>query len=71
MTSFIVQVDKIVVDDRKRVSGVRLTDGTLVCATNVLANTTPHVTFRQLLAEDHLPPEFRLAVDQVDYLSVS
>lgn len=45
-------------------------DGTLVRATNVLANTTPHVTFRQLLAEDHLPPEFRLAVDQVDYSSV-
>ncbi|GAQ78062.1 FAD/NAD(P)-binding oxidoreductase family protein [Klebsormidium nitens] len=63
------EVAEIVVSDSKRVEGVRLADGTLVRSANVLANTTPHVTFRRLLAEEHIPPEFRRAVDLIDYSS--
>jgi phytoene dehydrogenase-like protein len=46
----------------KRAIGVRLADGTEVCARHVVSNADPQVTFRKLLAPEHVSPwtRFRL-----------
>ncbi len=50
-------VDKIVVENGAA-CGVRLSDGTLLRAPVVAANTDPNRTFLKLLGEEHLPSSF-------------
>ncbi|CAD6194158.1 unnamed protein product [Caenorhabditis auriculariae] len=49
--------------------GVRLANGKELHSKVVLANTTPHVTFKDLLPENSLPHEFLRAVGEIDYTS--
>eukprot|EP00897_Mesotaenium_endlicherianum_P004710 jgi/Mesen1/4267/ME000022S03557 len=51
------------------VTGVLLTDGTLVRAKNVLSNATPRVTFEKLVRESSMPPDFLTAIKGIDYSS--
>ncbi|HEX4896432.1 MAG TPA: NAD(P)/FAD-dependent oxidoreductase [Solimonas sp.] len=52
-----------------RACGVRLVSGERIRARSVASNATPEVTFRQLLAQDTLPEDFRAAVARIDYSS--
>lgn len=54
-----------------RAVGVRLAGGEVLRAKQVISNATSEVTFNQLLAPPALPPDFRAAVNRIDYSSAS
>lgn len=54
-----------------RARGVRLKDGEVLRARQVISNATAEVTFRQLLPPSTLPPAFDAAVSRIDYSSAS
>jgi phytoene dehydrogenase-like protein len=53
----------------ERAVAVRLASGERIAANTIVSNATPAVTFRQLLAADALPANFRDAVARIDYSS--
>lgn len=55
-----------------RACGVRLKDGEVIRARQVISNATADVTFNRLIpAEDALPADFRAGVRRIDYSSAS
>ncbi|HXG14627.1 MAG TPA: NAD(P)/FAD-dependent oxidoreductase [Calidithermus sp.] len=54
-----------------RVHGVALTGGDEFAAPVVVSNADARVTFLRLLEPGHLPPDFREAVERIDYASAS
>ena len=50
-----------------RVTGVALADGREFQAPVVLSSVTPHITFRQLVAPEHLPEDFLKEVETIPY----
>ena len=59
-------VDRVLVD-RGRAVGVRLSDGTEVRADTVISNADPHVTYRHLLDEEHVPARVRRRLKRTNY----
>ncbi|MEE6486246.1 hypothetical protein FKM82_014554 [Ascaphus truei] len=59
-------VEQVMVDDRGKVKGVVLQDGTEVQSKLVLSNATPHHTFLQLTPKEQLPEDFIKRISQFD-----
>uniref|UniRef100_A0A1I7WM47 Pyridine nucleotide-disulfide oxidoreductase domain-containing protein 2 n=1 Tax=Heterorhabditis bacteriophora TaxID=37862 RepID=A0A1I7WM47_HETBA len=51
------------------VKGVKLANGKEVAANIVLANTTPKITFTDLIEKSVLPQDFRNSINTIDYTS--
>jgi phytoene dehydrogenase-like protein len=64
------EVTRVLVRDG-RARGVVLGNGTEVSATRVASGADAHVTFLNLVEEEHLPPEFVADVRAIDYSSGS
>ncbi|KAM7408732.1 hypothetical protein PAMA_002450 [Pampus argenteus] len=62
-------VGQVLVDSDGAARGVVLKDGTEINSKVVLSNATPYVTFKTLMPQGALPPEFIKAIDQIDYTS--
>ncbi len=62
------EVAEIEVRDQRAV-GVRLKSGERIAAKMIASNATPDVTFRKLLAAEHLPSAFNEAIARIDYSS--
>ncbi|CAK6953251.1 pyridine nucleotide-disulfide oxidoreductase domain-containing protein 2 [Scomber scombrus] len=62
-------VGQVLVGADGAAGGVVLKDGTEIHSKVVLSNATPYVTFKKLMPQGALPPEFIKAVDQIDYTS--
>jgi phytoene dehydrogenase-like protein len=54
-----------------RACGVRLANGEVLRARQVISNATADITFNRLLPPSALPAEFRSAVQRIDYSSAS
>lgn len=59
-------VSSIVMEGRRAV-GVRLADGTLLRATNVISNADPHMTFERLVGREHLSRRLRSKLAKTSY----
>lgn len=53
----------------ERAVAVRLKSGERIAAKMIASNATPEVTFRKLLAAEHLPAAFNEAIARIDYSS--
>ncbi|XP_026165064.1 pyridine nucleotide-disulfide oxidoreductase domain-containing protein 2 [Mastacembelus armatus] len=62
-------VGQVLVGSDCAAKGVVLKDGTEIHSKVVLSNATPYVTFKNLMPQGALSPEFIKAVDQIDYTS--
>lgn len=62
-------VSQITVNDKHKVTGIVLDDGSEIKAKVVLSNATPKVTFLDLLAEGVLSADFKTQVKAIDYTS--
>ncbi|XP_029030879.1 pyridine nucleotide-disulfide oxidoreductase domain-containing protein 2 [Betta splendens] len=62
-------VKQVLVDSDRVAKGVVLNDGTEIHSRVVLSNATPHVTYKHLVPQAALSPEFIRATDQIDYTS--
>ncbi|KAK7930862.1 hypothetical protein WMY93_007257 [Mugilogobius chulae] len=63
------EVEQVLIDSNGAAKGVVLKDGTEIYSKVVLSNATPYITFKNLIPQKALPPEFIKAVDQLDYTS--
>ena len=61
------RVERILLDDKKHVRGVRLMDGTEILAKHVVSNADPEVTFGKLIGREHLSSRLRRKLDKVGY----
>ena len=64
------EVAEILVE-RERAAGVRLVDGGVLRARQIVSNATPQRTFEQLTPASALPAAFRDAVARIDYASAT
>ncbi|XP_042288666.1 pyridine nucleotide-disulfide oxidoreductase domain-containing protein 2 [Thunnus maccoyii] len=62
-------VGQVLVGPDGAAGGVVLKDGTEIHSKVVLSNATPYVTFKNLMPQGALSPEFIKAIDQIDYTS--
>ncbi|MEQ9408994.1 MAG: NAD(P)/FAD-dependent oxidoreductase [Fuerstiella sp.] len=60
-----------ILSDHGRVQGVRLEHGEEIAARAVASGIDAHQTFCRMLPSSALPPEFRAAVERIDYSSAS
>jgi len=58
-----------IINEGDKVTGVKLEDGTIINAKNVLSNATPEITFRKLIPKEALPEEFLKHIKHFDYNS--
>lgn len=54
-----------------RVTGVRLEGGETIQAHTIASGVDAHLTFAKMIKPDHLPANFRRAVERIDYSSAS
>eukprot|EP00064_Thunnus_orientalis_P001038 superscaffoldBa00000063_g1039 len=62
-------VGQVLVGPDGAAGGVVLKDGTEIHSKVVLSNATPYITFKNLMPQGALSPEFIKAIDQIDYTS--
>jgi phytoene dehydrogenase-like protein len=61
------RVERILLDENKRVCGVRLIDGTEIAARHVVSNADPEVTFGKLVGREHLSGKLQRKLGKVHY----
>ncbi|KAI5684193.1 hypothetical protein M9H77_05421 [Catharanthus roseus] len=66
-----VEVKKLMIDNKGRVQGVLMADGTEVHSSVVLSNATPYKTFMDLVPENVLPDYFLRGIKNSDYGSAT
>ncbi len=60
------RVERILLDG-KRVTGVRLADGTEISARHVVSNADPETTFGKMIGREHLSRKLQRKLDKVSY----
>ncbi len=61
------KVDRILLDDRKRVRGVRLEDGEEITAPAVVSNADPKATYDGMLGAENVPRRIRKKLDRITW----
>jgi phytoene dehydrogenase-like protein len=67
--SFLQEVKEMIWDKEKGVQGVATVSGEEFRGRLVLSNATPEITYLRLLPKEALDPEFRTAIQAIDYKS--